>query len=228
MERSKKATIKLAVVFILLCSAFASANIGGLAKISPGVKVGLEDIPRRIGNWKMVNARDERGLFKRWEFLNEVLMRTYTRADGASIWLAISYGADQRQAFAIHLPEGCYRSAGFDVESVGTFDLFNTGVKLKRLISRGNGRTEPITYWVIIDGEVITNHLQRKIKQLYYTLFSRPSYGALVRVSSLADEHDVNRAYEIQKDFIAQLSKNLSQEKKKVFFGKMFNPSKHR
>jgi len=189
--------------------------------MSAGKKIGLESIPRQIGDWKMTNAQTDRGIIKNWEFLNEVLMRVYTRSDGESVWLAITYGSDQRQTFTIHLPEGCYRAAGFDVESVGKAAIFENGVEVKKLISRGQGKTEPISYWVMLDGKVVTSHLERKFKQLYYTIFKKPAYGALVRISSLAREGQIQRAYAIQADFIRQFAQSLSPELKEILFGDM-------
>ena len=60
-----------------------------------------ENIPQQIGNWKMINAHVNNKLINKWEFMNEVITRTYCRSDGKIVWLAITYGSDQRQVFAL-------------------------------------------------------------------------------------------------------------------------------
>jgi EpsI family protein len=219
----KAANIKFTVVMGLLCSIFALANIKSEKKISVGKKIGLENVPSQIGDWKMINAEANSKLISKWEFLNEVITRTYSRTDGKVVWLAVTYGSDQRQVFAIHLPEGCYRAAGFDVESVGKVSIWRNGVKLKRLVGRGEGRTEAISYWVVLDGEVITNHLRRKYKQLYNTILKKPAYGALIRVSSFASEGDIEKEYGVQADFIKQLAQSLPERLRVILFGNMLN-----
>jgi EpsI family protein len=219
----KAANIKFTVVMGLLCSTVALANIKSEKKISVGKIIGLENVPFQVGDWKMINAEANSKLISKWEFLNEVITRTYRRPDGKAVCLAVTYGSDQRQAFAIHLPEGCYRAAGFDVESVSKVSIWRNGVKLKRLVGRGEGRTEPISYWVVLDGEVITNHLQRKYKQLYYTILKKPAYGALIRVSSLASQGEIEKEYAVQADFIKQLAQSLPKQLREVMFGNMIS-----
>ncbi|MBI5788566.1 MAG: EpsI family protein [Candidatus Schekmanbacteria bacterium] len=213
--------IKFSFLVIIMSAVVLFANFLKLDKISASVKVGLENIPAQFADWKMAKNKIDRDVMKRWEFLNEVLMRTYVRSDGAVVWLAITYGSDQRQSFTIHLPEGCYRASGFDVETVGKRAVFNNNVQLKRLIARGQGVTEPISYWVILDGLVVTNHMERKFKQLYYTIFEKPAYGALMRVSSLAHEGNTERAYEVQEDFIKKLAAGLPEDMRDTLFGNM-------
>lgn len=219
----KAENIKFIVIMGLLCSIFVVANTKKEKKISVGKKIGLKNIPRQIGNWKMINAHVNNKLVNKWEYLNEAIARTYCRPDGKIIWLAVAYGSDQRQVFAIHLPEGCYRAAGFDVESLGKVSIWRNDVKLKRLIGRGEGRTEPISYWVVLDGEVITNHLRRKYKQLYYTILRKPAYGALIRVSSLAAEGEIEEEYAIQDDFIKKLAQSLPRQLRDILFGDMIS-----
>jgi EpsI family protein len=216
--------LKFAIVLVLLCASIILVNMGRVEKLSSGKKIGLENIPKQMGDWKMINAQTDRELIKKWEFMNETLMRTYTRPDGKIIWLAIVYGCDQRQAFSLHMPEACYRAAGFDVEPVGNVSLFGNGINLKRLIGRRDGKTESISYWVVLDGKVVTNNIERKIRQLYYTIFKKPAFGAVVRISSLALEENEERTYSLQAEFIIQLARNISPKLKPVLFGDMITP----
>ncbi|MBI5027179.1 MAG: EpsI family protein [Nitrospirae bacterium] len=180
--------------------------------------VNLTAIPTEIGEWHMLDQHTDARASES-EFLNDVLFRTYKRHDGKTISLAIAYGADQRQHFSIHVPEGCYRAAGFDVTSFGIANMDTPGLELKKLLVKGQGRTEPMLYWIVLNGKVVTNHFERKIKQVYYSIFGAQSDGVLVRVSSLSTDKDFQQDYEIQKAFIAVLYKTLNPELRRLLFG---------
>ena len=221
MARSDRSKIKFFLVLFLLGGTLALAYTGKVRKLNAQSRINLEAIPARLGPWKMVQAQQDRGIMKKWEFFNELLMRTYQDPQGRIVWLAISYGADQRQAFSLHLPEGCYQAAGYDVEVVGREAVFEGGAPLVRLVGRFRGRTEPVSYWIVLDGRVVASHLERKIKQLYYTLVQKPAYGVLVRVSSPAAEGRIEQAYALQDDFIRNLAGNLPPQLRKILFGDM-------
>lgn len=179
----------------------------------------LDSIPKEIGEWQMVSEKTEMNPSAS-EFLNDVLFRTYKRGDGKTIMLAIAYGADQKQNFSIHVPEGCYRVAGYDVASMGVVNHpLITGLELKRLIILDKERAEPMLYWIVLNGKVLTNHFERKIKQVYYSLFNVQAGGVLVRVSSLCNDKDFQNDYEIQKAFIIDLYKSLNHELRRILFG---------
>lgn len=166
----------------------------------------------------MTRQKDGVGAFEA-TFLNNILFRTYQRADGKSIMLAVSYGADQKQSFSIHVPEGCYRASGFDVTSFGVFNTDLQGLKIKKVLVRRDNRTEPLQYWIVMDGKVVTNHFERKLRQVYYSVFGVRAEGVLVRVSSLSGDRDFDKEYEIQKSFITDLYRSLSPALRKLLFG---------
>jgi EpsI family protein len=180
--------------------------------------INLASIPEEIGEWQMLEQQT--GMGKSSEFLNDVLFRTYKREDGKTIMLAIAYGADQKQNFSIHVPEGCYRAAGSDVTSIGVVnDADIPNLELKRLLVKDKEKTEPMQYWIVLNGKVITNHFERKIKQIYYSLFNVQAGGVLVRVSSLSNDKDFQNDYEIQRSFINALYKSLNPELRRLLFG---------
>jgi EpsI family protein len=209
---------KFFMVIALFIAAAAFVMFYKVERTTQTSTINLASIPEEIGEWQMLDEQTSMG--KSSEFLNDVLFRTYKRGDGKTIILAIAYGADQKQNFSIHLPEGCYRAAGSDVTSIGVVnDADIPGLELKRLLVRDKEKTEPMQYWIVLNGRVITNHFERKIKQVYYSLFNVQAGGVLVRVSSLSNDKDFQKDYEIQKSFINALYKSLNPELRKLLFG---------
>lgn len=211
--------IKFFLVIILLITSTVFAMFYKVERVAQARTANLDVIPTEIGEWHMLNERASMGTFES-EFLNDVLFRTYKRGDGKTIMLAIAYGADQKQHFSIHVPEGCYRASGFDVTSIGVVNEMDIpGLELKKLLVKDKARTEPVQYWIVLNGKVVTNHFERKIKQVYYSLFGVQAGGVLVRVSSLSAEKDFQNDYEIQRSFIIALYKTLNPELRTLLFG---------
>lgn len=141
---------------------------------------------------------------------DQTVMRTYARADGAGIMLALAYGTRQRQEVKIHRPELCYVAQGFAVVPGGAVPIvFEDGraVTATRLVARSDRRVEPVTYWIRIGREITTSALDSRLAILREGLKGRIPDGVLVRVSSayaLADA-GTGRAYEAHDDFLRAL-----------------------
>src|SRR3989304_6725829 len=210
---------KFIMVIVLFIAAAALVMFYKVERVTQAKTINLNAIPEEVGEWQMIDEQSRMGTSAS-EFLNDVLFRTYKRGDGKTIMLAIAYGADQKQNFSIHVPEGCYRAAGSDVTSIGVVnDADIPGLEVKRLLVRAEEKTEPMQYWIVLNGRVITSHFERKIKQVYYSLFNVQAGGVLVRVSSLSNDKDFQKDYEIQRSFINDLYKTVDPELRKLLFG---------
>jgi len=169
--------------------------------------------PRQVGEWRMVDAAPDVALARGGQEVAErlydnVLTRTYERArDGAVLWLVVASGQDQRADFALHLPELCYRASGFEVEPQGFAPTVYGGVRgeVRRVLARSPRRLEPVSYWVVMGGEVVTGLFDQKLRQLWYGLTGQIRRGTLVRVSIPMRGGAVEAAYREQQDFIHQL-----------------------
>jgi EpsI family protein len=207
------------MVIVLFIAAAALVMFYKVERVTQTRTANLAAIPEEVGGWQMIDEQTSMGTSAS-EFLNDVLFRTYKREDGKTIILAIAYGADQKQNFSIHVPEGCYRAAGSDVTSIGVVnDADIPGLELKRLLIRDKEKTEPMQYWIVLNGRVITSHFERKIKQVYYSLFNVQAGGVLVMVSSLSNDKEFQKDYEIQRSFINELYKTVDPELKNLLFG---------
>jgi EpsI family protein len=183
-----------------------------------GPVVDLSGLPQEVGPWRMLAEKAQPSDFES-RFLNNVLYRSYQRPDGGSITLAVAYGADQRQNFSIHVPEGCYRAAGFDVTTLGLSSLVDPALPMKQLHVRKDNDAEALQYWIVLNGAVVTGHFERKLKQFYYSLLGARAGGTLVRVTSPTNGRDITRDYELQKDFIGNLYKSVTPEQRRLLFG---------
>jgi EpsI family protein len=211
--------IKFILVIVLFIAAAAFVMFYKVERVTQASTINLAEIPEEMGEWQMLEQQTDMKKSSS-EFLNDVLFRTYQRGDGKILMLAIAYGADQKQNFSIHVPEGCYRAAGSDVTSIGVVnDADIPGLELKRLLIKDKEKTEPMQYWIILNGKVITSHFERKLKQIYYSLFNVNAGGVLVRVSSFSSDKDFQNDYDIQRSFINDLYKTVNPELRHLLFG---------
>lgn len=188
-------------------------------------KLNLETmIPQQFGDWKVdetivplqVSPDVQAALDKVY---NQTLSRTYVNSRDERIMLSIAYGADQSDNVAIHLPEGCYRGQGFAVSNK-TESMMQTlfgEIPVAKLIATKEARYEPITYWVIVGGQVARDNWEMKKAKLKFALKGEVADGLLVRVSSVG--LDAQRGYEIQREFSEAMLKALTPEQRARMIG---------
>lgn len=163
-------------------------------------------IPQRFGDWKVdetivplqVSPDLQAALDKVY---NQTLTRTYVNSKDDRVMLSIAYGADQSDNVQIHLPEGCYAGQGFAV-STKTESVMQTlfgQIPVAKLIASKGSRNEPITYWVVVGGQVARDSWEMKKAKLKFALKGEVADGILIRVSSITP--DAQRGYEIQREF---------------------------
>ncbi len=182
--------------------------------------INLTAIPAEIGDWRMLDQDTSSGS-KESRFLNDIMYRTYRRTDGKTIMLAVAYGADQRKKYSIHSPEVCYRASGFDVTSRGQLFMQSPDLKLKQLLVKdGATCTEPVQYWIILDGRQVTSELEKRIKHFYYSILGAEADGVLVRVSSISTDREFHNDYQVQQDFVSALYRSVDPQLRKLLFGK--------
>jgi EpsI family protein len=178
-------------------------------------------VPARLGDWREVRSRvlqvdltprrdgEEAGRTTD-EPYDQTVMRTYARADGATVMLALAYGGRQRQEVKIHRPELCYLAQGFAVARRDPAPIvFADGraVTATRLVARSDRRVEPVTYWIRIGDEITAGAVDSRLAILREGLKGRIPDGILVRVSSAYAPSDAaaERAYEDHQDFLRAL-----------------------
>lgn len=184
-------------------------------------KPNLEElVPQTFGTWRLdpnqplavVNPVQEENLKRIYD---QLLSRTYYRADGYRIMLSISYGSDQRSgvALSVHYPEVCYPAQGFDVvtNKPGSIATEHATIPIRRLeTTQGYKRYEPVTYWITLGTQRTIGGLDRRLIELQYGLKREIPDGLLFRISSI--DADSQRAFEIQEQFVKEFIQHLSAE----------------
>lgn len=203
----------------MLAAAAATAFLT-TAKVEAVPKADLEAIvPARFGDWHEVKGialqmdlaprRDDNAPDMSNPY-DETVLRTYTRSDGATIMLALAWGARQRQDVKIHRPELCYVAQGFEVGASARTPLaLDEGgqIPATRLVARSQSRVEPVTYWIRIGSEITTNAWQSRLAILREGMKGRSADGILVRVSQALPPNggDLAKSYAVQEQFLKDL-----------------------
>jgi EpsI family protein len=140
---------------------------------------------------------------------NQVLARTYVNDKDERVMLSVAYGGDQSDATSAHRPEVCYPAQGFAITSntAASVQVAGRDIPVRHLMSRLGARQEPITYWIVVGDQVVTTGWGQKLAQMRFGLRDIIADGMLVRVSSI--DADMNRAFELQSVFLADLGGTL-------------------
>ncbi|MBV8635685.1 MAG: EpsI family protein [Burkholderiaceae bacterium] len=178
-------------------------------------KVELESlIPANFGPWHMQKQGAQIVTPEQKETLHRIYSQTLTRSyqsdRGEVIMLSIAYGADQSDDKQLHYPEVCYPAQGFQVLRRQK-DVLKTAygdIKVKRLLTAGSSRTEPLTYWSTVGNKVVSGTSDTKLEQLRYGFRGQIPDGLLFRVSTITS--DTASAYAAQDNFVRSLLSALS------------------
>jgi EpsI family protein len=185
----------------------------------------LENLfPTAFGDWRVdtslpvvLPAPDVQAQLNK--IYNEVIARTYVNKDGQRLMLSVAYGGDQSDATSAHRPEVCYPAQGFAITDNFGDSLHAAGrdIPVRRLMSRRSGRSEPITYWIVVGDQVVTSGIGQKLAQMRYGLRNIIADGILVRVSSI--DNDMQKGHQVQSQFIDDLGQVLEGDKARRVFG---------
>jgi len=188
-------------------------------------KVKLETvIPKDFGDWraldhangKVVNPQQADVLNR---IYSQTLSRIYVNSKGAVIMLSIAYGVDQSDGLALHYPEVCYPVQGFQVLSTQTASLETSlgPIRVKRLMTRLDDRSEPVTYWTTLGNQIVRGGMETKLAQLKYGFQGIIPDGLLIRVSSI--DKQLDEAYALQAQFAAEMVAAIPAEFQPRFSG---------
>lgn len=190
-------------------AAAALAHVLKPRSVASGLR--LEQLfPASVGAWQIdqqadvfVRPSDDRG--RVYGVYDQVFERVYAGPDGARIMLSVAYGNAQSTGLQMHRPEICYAGGGFQVRGMHQATLRSAGRSLPvtRLHAAKPGRSEPITYWTVLGGEVVKDGSSFRWRRLSSSLRGRLLDGMLVRISSI--DPDPKRAYAMHERFAQAL-----------------------
>lgn len=167
-------------------------------------------IPEKIGDWQREPVQSNQIVDPQLQQTVDVLYSTvfahsYVNPRGDRVMVSIAYGEEQTKQSQVHLPEVCYPAQGFSIEARHKAEISTlTGnIPVMRMIARGGGRVEPITYWIRLGDVIVRGGFEQKIETVREGLAGRVPDGLLFRVSSLSINADA--AYVVHQQFIEQL-----------------------
>jgi EpsI family protein len=179
--------------------------------------------PQRFGHWQVDPAaealirpssgRRVHGIY------DQVLERTYVHTSGARVMLLAAEGAEQSVGLQVHRPEICYPGNGFRVHDLHRAALLAGArhVPCTRLHASMPGRSEPLTYWVLLDGRAVPDEHAFRWQQLRLGLRRRLASGLLVRLSTI--EPQAKLAYALHSKFALELGQALPASASARIFG---------
>jgi EpsI family protein len=176
----------------------------------------LEEIfPRRFGDWHAdtgaeMFVRPSRQQGRHLGIYDQVLERTYVDAEGQRVMLVAAQGSEQSAGLQLHRPEVCYPGNGFKIEDLQRVQLPVGGRTLAgtQLHAVMPLRSEPVTYWTVLGGEVVADGAAFRLRQLKFGLRRKLLDGMLVRLSSI--DADPRHAYAVHARFANALADSLS------------------
>ena len=201
---------------VLLALMLVSAGLGAVLRPTQLLadtreKVDLEAmIPARFGDWRVLPQSSGQIINpQQVELLNKLysqtLSRTYINSAGTGIMLSIAYGISQSDGVALHYPEVCYPSQGFQLISNKPFLLTTAygDILGRQLVTRLGNRREPVTYWATLGDKVVSGGMKTKLAQLDYGFNGFIPDGLVFRVSSI--DGDASKGHAEQAAFVQDL-----------------------
>ena len=183
-------------------------------------------VPRQFGEWReqtglAVQLVDPEMQANVNRLYSQTLSRTYVNPEGYRIMLSIAYGKDQSDALQVHKPEICYPAQGFQLQTKERFllEMPERSFPATRLMTALGQRFEPVTYWIVLGDDVTRGGVDKKLKEMRYSLLEHTMPdGMLVRVSSI--DRDAQKAFDLQRTFATALVGAISPENRSRFAGK--------
>ncbi|GCL65116.1 exosortase-associated protein EpsI, B-type [Pseudaquabacterium pictum] len=219
-----------ALLVALLMVASAGAAVFGRPTKHMADQIGMPNLeamfPKAFGEWRVdtsmpvvLPSPDVQALLDK--IYNQVLSRSYVNAKGERIMLSVAYGGDQSDGTSAHRPEVCYPAQGFAITAnkLQTLPVGGRQLPVRQLMSKLGPRNEPITYWVVVGGDVVTTGIGQKLAQMRYGVRGIVADGMLMRVSNI--EADMAKGHQLQARFITDLAGQMDAASASRVFGKV-------
>jgi len=161
-------------------------------------------IPLQSGEW-----RGEEHFFsdQTYQFLkaDASTLRRYTRGDGVTLWLFISYFKSQEYGSQIHSPKHCLPGSGWKIlrrEKIQITPDENSSHKVNKLLIAEKNSREVMYYWFQTRGGVLTSEMGLKLDLVFNSLRRRPTDAAFIRINLPLNKLREKEAHLIFEDFL--------------------------
>lgn len=215
---------------VLLGAMGAVSAAAAIVKLVPYSKVAAARIeldqifPNEFDGWRVDAAtrafvRPAADQGKQYGIYDQVLERAYVNGDGQLVMLSVAYGSEQSGALELHRPELCYHYNGYQVLGFQVSKLVSAGrtVPVIDLQAEMPGRPEPVTYWIVMGGELVTNPRASNWRRMSFAVRREVLDGLLVRVSSI--NANPAAAFALHRRFADGLLRAMSPEHRALVIG---------
>jgi EpsI family protein len=223
-DKGRRDAVVLLGVMGAVSAAAAIVNLVPYGK-GAAAKIDLDQIfPKEFDDWRVdetastfVRPSADQG--KRYGIYDQVLERTFVNDQGERVMLSVAYGSDQSGGLELHRPELCYHYNGYQVLGFQLATLASAGrtVPVIDLQAEMPGRPEPVTYWIVIGGQPVTNPRTANWRRMSFSLRRQVPDGLLVRMSSI--NPNPTAAYALHRSFADCLLRAMSPEHRALVIG---------
>jgi len=197
---------------VLLAAMGGASALAMIARPEPAAQgaqgpIDLDTLfPQQFDGWRVDEAT--RGFVRpalregrRYGIYDQVLERIFVGADGQHVMLSVAFGGEQSASLQLHRPEVCYRANGYQVRGVHgeTVSLAGVPVQVTSLEAEMPGRAEPVTYWTVLGGEVVSDSSGFRWRRLIFAARRQSLDGMVVRISTI--DSDSVAAFELHRRF---------------------------
>jgi exosortase D (VPLPA-CTERM-specific) len=145
----------------------------------------FSQFPMQIGEWRGAREDMEQQFLDQLKF-SDYIMANYANSQGKTVNFYVAYYQDQSKGEAIHSPETCFPSSGWEFTEAGsvTIPAYNgrASMQVNRAFMEQAGDRELVYYWFPMRGRILTRLYQLKIYTFWDSLTKHRTDGALVRV----------------------------------------------
>ena len=227
-----KSNIRDIMMAFLMIGVTVYVLFNPLEKHAADEKINLSSFIPSAFSSRVSKTHDVSELEDKWQFLNELVVRTYYDSKTREkIDFIVEYNSDMRKNFNFHYPEVCHEVSGNEVDFLEPLEVTladGKTITARCLYIKGKegsleGIDKLVVYWLTIDNVQYYRTFFIKLDQMLAGLLKRAKRGFLIRVDyyegiEYADEH-IQKARKAIADFVRELYNALDEESREMLFG---------
>ncbi len=168
----------------------------------------LKHVPTSFGPWNGTELSFEDAVVEELR-ADDILIRRYD-AGTQPVWLCIVYHQNRR--YGAHDPLLCYESQGFVIEREGharVADGSPSGLQVNTFLAERQKQRRVVWYWWTTNGLSTSDVGAFRRRMAFSGALDNRSWGAFVRVESVAKDGDLDAARRRVADFATRVSRDL-------------------
>lgn len=168
----------------------------------------LRAVPTQYGPWSGSDRSFGEGVADELQ-ADDLLLRRYESGEDG-VWLCLIYHQNRR--YGAHDPQVCYESQGFVVTSEGQAHVDDGtphGLDVNTFVAERKGVRRTVWYWWTTDGLSTRDAGAFRRRMAFLGALDNRSWGAFVRVESVATNDDLRAANARVRDFSARVARSL-------------------